>query len=115
MKNKIRQKRYYSRIKAITATSPERTFKINILITASIVFALVIHALLINHLNTVNFKLTDLGQEAQRLTERNGELEARISESQTLGTIEERAIELGMVAVEDYRFLTSANTVVAKR
>lgn len=115
MKNKILQKKTYSRFKAITATSPEQTFRINVAVVAIAVFALVAHALLINHLNTINFKLTDLRQDALSLTERNSELEARISESQTLGSIEERAVELGMIAVEEYTFLTSVDTVVAKR
>lgn len=105
----------YSRIKVALATNPEKTMSINILLIGIAIVALVAHALLINHLNTVNFKLTDYGRDASHLSERNGELQARISEVQTLETIEARAVELGMVAVTDYTFLTSVDTAVARR
>ena len=110
-----RQRRAYSRVIAKVAVAPQKALAINIILILAVFVAFVAHALLINHLNTVSFKLNDIAREESRLVERNSELEGRIAELQTLGSIEERAVELGMVAVGEYTFLSSAPTVVAQR
>ena len=115
MKNRTLQKNSYTRLKVIAATSPNQTYKINMILGVGIVATLVVLALLINHINTASFRFADLSRDSSRLVERNSGLEARISESQTLGSIEERAVELGMVVVDEYKFLVTVDTAVAKR
>lgn len=115
MKNKRRKQNIYTRVSAATAIRPEKAFIVNTLLVIGILVALVAYAMMVNHLNTVNFKKNDLVKERARLVERNNELDERIAERQALGTIEERALELGMVPVSEYKFLSSANTVVAQR
>ena len=115
MKNRNFKKGRLHKLKAVALSATEQTIKWNILLTAAVLLTLIAHALLINHLNTVNFKLTDLKGEASTLIEKNGEYEARISETQTLGAIEGRAVEIGMVVVDEYTFLRGVDSTVAKR
>jgi cell division protein FtsL len=110
-----RRSNQYKKILAHTVIRPEKALYINTILISAVLFALIAHALFINHLNTVNFKLQDVAQEESSLAIRNRELESRISELQTLSTIEQRAQEMGMVAVSQYTFLSSSKPVFAQR
>jgi len=110
-----KRRRTHRNFRAQAVPDQRRAFSINIMLIIAVVVALSVNALFINHLNTMSFKINDLAREESRLADRGTELKSHIAALQTLENIEKRAAALGMVAVDDYRFLSSSETVVAQR
>src|SRR3972149_1371615 len=100
----------------IGSVATKRDFnKINIILVIMIGSTLFIQAVLVNHLNTINFRLEDLATQRATLVEEKKKLESIIVEKQSLEELQKQAETLGMVPVGEYRFITVGSSAVAQR
>lgn len=87
---------------------------LNIVLGTVIVLLLIGQAVLVNHLNTIGFRLNEFYQEQNVLAEENVQLEAHVQEYQSLKGLESGAQSLGMLETDNYIFITDQITAVAK-
>jgi cell division protein FtsB len=86
-----------------------------VLISIVCLGALVIYLAQINSLSTKGFEMRELQKQITMLQAENEKLELQMLDMQALSSLVERARSLQLVASSDVRYISGANTALAKK